>query len=154
MERSILRGGEFPSTEGFKQRFASLRGDALELGIGRGGWATWPSNKSLSLRISEHSEPPKQMIRVQLSTLQKISLQGSFEGHSYSAFKALLLLNRCVCAQCTGTHRNEPGIFREHISPRERSKLGIARGSCSLPPTRSAAAAWPRPSWGACLTLL
>lgn len=36
MERPILRDGEFPSTEGFKQGFASLGGDALELGIGSG----------------------------------------------------------------------------------------------------------------------
>ena len=36
------------------------------------GWARWPSDKSLfPLRISEHSEPPKQIIRAQLFTLQK-----------------------------------------------------------------------------------
>lgn len=62
----------FPSQRGPHGGFASLRAGARENQALEMGWARWPSDKSLfPLRISEHSEPPKQIIRAQLFTLQK-----------------------------------------------------------------------------------
>lgn len=62
----------FPSQRGPHGGFASLRAGARENQALETGWARWPSDKSLfPLRISEHSELPKQIIRAQLFTLQK-----------------------------------------------------------------------------------
>lgn len=90
--------GEFPITEGFTRGFPTLEGDALALGIGR-RWARRPSNKSLSpenLRTRRTSPGDERSTIIRFTkgffTLQKPSPQGSCEGHSCGAFKALLHL--------------------------------------------------------------
>ena len=142
----------FPSLRGSNGGFASLRGDAQENQALETGWARWPSDKSLfPLRISEHSEPPKQIIRAQLLTLQK----------DCSIYKRLR--HRAPLRGTPAALSKLDSIYPEAEtsleSPWNTSVLGKeasgdSRGFCPLPPPSPASAAWPRPSSGACLELL
>lgn len=133
---------EFPIIEGFTRALCiTWRRCSRESGHWKGGGPNGLQTNPPFPWESEHSEPPKQINRGQLFTLQK----------DFSLYKRLL--HRVALRSTPAvhskhysiytdawTHRSKPGIFLEHISPRVGSNWPQPGASIpSHPPTLDSA---------------